>query len=82
MIGVSQIYNSGDNKRIKDRLYKYTSNEYPQITKDLILTSCHSILVDGITDQAKESIISVSNDLYVSDYKYRLPACVDAKSKP
>ena len=31
--------------------YKFTSNEYPQITKDLILTSCHSILVDGITDQ-------------------------------
>ena len=34
MIGVSQIYNSGVNKRIKDRLYKYTSNEYPHITKD------------------------------------------------
>ena len=39
-------------------------------------------MVDGITDQAKECIISVWNDLYVSDYKYRLPACVDAKSKP
>ena len=63
MIGVSQIYNSGDNKRIKDRLYNYTSNEYPHKTKDLILTSCHSILVDGITDQAKEGIISVLNDL-------------------
>ena len=54
MIGVSQIYNAGDDKRIRDRLYKYTSNEYPQITKDLFLT----------------------------DRKYRLPACVDAKSKP
>ena len=59
MIGVSQIYNSGDNKRIKDRLYKYTSNEYPQRTKVLILTSCHSILVDGITDQEKERIMIV-----------------------
>jgi hypothetical protein len=82
MIGVSQIYNSGNNERIKDRLYKYTSNEYPQITKDLILTGCHSILVDEITDQEKEDIISVLNDLYVTDYKYRLPACVDSKSKP
>ena len=82
MIGVSQIYNSGNNERIKDRLYKYTSNEYPQITKDLILTGCHSILVDEITDQEKEGIINVLNRLYETDNKYRLPACVDAKSKP
>ena len=39
-------------------------------------------MVDGITDQANECIIGVLNDLHVSDYKYRLPACVDAKSKP
>lgn len=82
MIGVSQIYNSGDNKRIKDRLYKYTSNEYPQITKDLILTGCHSILVDEIIDQEKEGIINVLNRLYETNNKYRLPVCVDAKSKP
>ena len=52
-----------ENKRIKNRLYKYTSNEYPHKTKDLILTSCNSILVDGITDQTKANILSVLNDL-------------------
>ena len=54
MIGISEIYNAGDDKRIRDRLYKYTSNEYPQLTKNLILTGCHSILVDEITDQKKK----------------------------
>jgi hypothetical protein len=82
MIGISQIYNSGNNERIKDRLYKYTSNEYSQITKDLILTGCHSILVDEITDQEKEGIITILKKLYVTNRKYRLPACVDSKSKP
>jgi hypothetical protein len=82
MIGISEIYNAGDDKRIRDRLYKYTSNEYPQLTKDLILTGCHSILVDEITDQEKEGIITILKKLYETDNKYRLPACVDSKSKP
>ena len=49
--------------RLQEQDHVYTSNEYPHKTKYLILTGCHSIVVEEITDQAKDSILSVLNDL-------------------
>jgi hypothetical protein len=83
MIGNSKIYNSGDKSRIQDRLYKYTSDKYPEIFEDLFITGAHSILVnDYKDDNEKENTKNVLGDNYVTDNKYRLPACVDERSEP
>jgi hypothetical protein len=81
MIGYREIYNRICEERIKDKLYIYTSKEYPEIFEDLIITGCHSILVDEFKEDEKEKTSDVLGNIYITDDKYRLPACVDKKAK-
>jgi hypothetical protein len=82
LIGTSKIYNPDDNLRGSNRLYKLTQDAYPEITEDLILTGCHCILTETITDEERAGIIDVMKNVYVTDRKYRLPACVDERATP
>jgi hypothetical protein len=78
MIGYSRVYNSGKQERIKGRLYKYPENTFPGQTEELVLTGCHSRLVDNFRDDVqKQKTILVNGKIYVTDGKYRLPACLD-----
>jgi len=81
-IGTSTIYNSGDNLRNKERLYKCSKNQYPELTEDLILTGCHSILVDSLSERQKSKTLNLFGNIYVTDNKYRLFAFLDEKSEP
>jgi len=82
MIGKRDIYNPAVKDRIKDQLYKCSKNKYPELTEDLVITGCHSILVDEFTNQKqKNKAIEVNNGkLCITDNKYRLPACVDERA--
>jgi len=81
MIGKSDIYHSSSQERIKVQLYKCSQSEYPELFEDLIITGCHSILVDNFTyEEQREKTIKVNGDAYVTDGKYRLPACVDERA--
>lgn len=82
MIGKREIYHPASlQERIKDQLYKCSQMNYPELFEDLVITGCHSILVDRFVDQEqKEDTIQVNGDTYVTDGKYRLPACVDKRS--
>jgi len=82
MIGKREIYHSAlKDNRIKDQLYKCSSNKYPEIFEDLIITGCHSILVDKFKDEKeREKTIGIHGKIYETDYKYRLPVCVDKRS--
>lgn len=81
MIGKRDIYNPAEKERIKDQLYKCSQREYPELTEDLIITGCHSILVDRFTSkEQREKVIEVNGDAYVTDKKYRLPACIDERA--
>lgn len=81
MIGRRDIYHPASQERIKDQLYKCSQTKYPEVFEDLVITGCHSILVDRFADEdQKEKTIMVNGDTYVTDRKYRLPACVDKKS--
>ena len=83
MIGKSKFYNSGNNLRGKNKLYKCTSEKYPELTEDLIITGCHSILVDKFkNDEEKKLTEEILGNIYITDSKYRLPACVDDKAIP
>jgi len=86
-IGKKTIFNrgrieGGEQERIKDQLYKCTSKGFSEVFEDLIITGCHSILIDHfITYDQKEETIKVNGDAFVTDGKFRLPACVDRRTE-
>ena len=82
MIGKSIINNPTHNKRIKDRLYILKPSNYTELFEDLIITGCHSILVDTITHTEWQKTIELIKNIYITDKKYRLIACIDNRSIP
>ena len=81
MIGKRDILHSHLNDRDKNGLYKCTQEHYPEVFEDLIITGCHSILVDEFLNQEQhDKTIDVLGKIYITDNKYRLPACVDERS--
>ena len=81
MIGKREVYHAALQERIKDQLYKCSQEQYPEIFEPLIITGGHSILVDSfINEEQKEKVIEVNGNTYVTDSKYRLPACADPRA--
>ena len=81
-IGYAYMYNNINNNRSKDKLYKCSKSEYPELIEDLIITGCHSILVKKFKDDTqREKAKEVLGHIYVTDNCYRLPVCVDDRSK-
>jgi hypothetical protein len=81
MIGVRELHHRSRKQRIQDQLYKCSQSEYPELFEDLILTGCHSILVDDfVNDDQRETTRSILGKIYVTDNKYRLPACADERA--
>jgi len=82
LISKSTIYNLGNSDRNEDRLYKCSPTKYPELSEDLIITGCHSILEFPITEKQKEDSIRMQGKMYVTDNKYRLMACIDERAEP
>ena len=82
-IGFKEIDNPAIEDRIKDQLYICKQNEFPELFEDLIITGCHSILVDefNIENDEKNKTIDLLEKIYVTDEKYRLPACIDERTQ-
>jgi hypothetical protein len=81
MIGKKEIHHPATHEaRIKEQLYRCSTNEYPELLEDLIITGCHSILVEVLKEGQEEKTREVNGDIYVTDKKYRLPACVDERT--
>jgi DNA-binding beta-propeller fold protein YncE len=81
MIGFRDIHHLASKERIKDQLYKCSQTEYPEVFEPLILTGCHSILVDDFTsNEQRDKVIEINGNTYVTDNKYRLPACADERA--
>jgi len=83
MIGKRTIQNYANNDRIKNRLYKCSKQNYPEIIDDddLILTGCHSILVPHLTDAQRQQTIEELTQIYVTDKKYRLLTFLDPRAE-
>jgi len=81
-IGFTKVYNPGNAMRSKNRLYKCKKENYPSLTEDLVITGCHAILVDDITDVQKERLIEEQGKIYITDNHYRLIAMVDERAEP
>jgi len=81
LIGKKEIYHPASNNRIKEQLYQCSSNKYPELFEPLVLTGAHSILVDNFANQQqREKVVETLGEIYVTDGKYRLPACVDGRA--
>lgn len=80
-IGRGYVYNPANQERIKNRLYVCKKENYPDLEKDLVITGCHSILVNEMTDQQKKQTRESINTLYFTDSKYRLMAYIDDRTE-
>ena len=81
-VGKKGIWNPETPERIQQRLYKLTPEKYPELTKDLFLTGCHSILVNSLTEVQRQNSIAELERIFITDKKYRLIACVDERAEP
>jgi hypothetical protein len=81
-IGHSKMYHNANDVRSKNKLYRCPTSEYPELTEDLIITGCHSILVKQFKDHEQmEKTQDVLGKIYVTEAHYRLPACVADRTK-
>ena len=84
-IGTSKLYNSGTDVRKIDKLYRCSKAEYPEMEEemdDLMLTGCHCILVDELSEEQERASMSLYDTLLITDDKYRLSACFDRRALP
>ena len=81
-IGFREIHNPDNSQRTKNRLYRLSKDNYPDLYQDLYLTGCHSILVDELSEKERKDTIEALGDVYITDDKYRLMAYLDEKSEP
>jgi hypothetical protein len=82
LVGKGTIQNPGNDERTENRLYKCSPSKYPELKDDLYITGCHSILEFPITEKQKEETIKHLGQLFVTEKKYRLMACVDERAEP
>jgi hypothetical protein len=81
MIGFREMDNPSKQERTKDQLYKCSPEKYPELFEDLVITGCHSILVENFLDETQRNkIVNENGCVYITDDKYRLPAYVDEKA--
>jgi hypothetical protein len=76
------IKNIDTDDRIENRLYKLSKEKYPELTEDLFITGCHSILVDKLTDIQREKTLKCLGNIFITEKKYRLMAYVDERAEP
>ena len=82
MIGKREILHQASNERIKDQLYLCCPSEYLDVFDDLVITGCHSILVeDFFSDEQREKTMEYNNGrVFITDNHYRLPAFLDHRA--
>lgn len=81
-IGTSKIYNPANSMRSKNRLYKCSKENYPELKEDLVITGCHAVLVKELSDDERKELIEIQGKIYVTEDYYRLIACVDKRAQP
>ena len=81
-IGKKQLYHGASQERWKTQLYVCKKEKYPEVLEDLVITGCHSILVDEfVSSEEREKTAEVLGRIFITDEKYRLPACVDERAE-
>ena len=82
LIAKEEMKNPGTDERTENRLYKCSPSKYPELSRDLFITGCHSILVDTITEKETADLTKQLGRIFVTDTKYRLTAFADERAEP
>jgi hypothetical protein len=82
VVAKGAIQNPGTDERTEGRLYICRKEVYPELEEDLILTGCHSLLVNELTPEQREKTIKSLGRIFVTDGKYRLMASIDERAEP
>jgi hypothetical protein len=82
MIGKTKMYNTGDTVRGQNKLYVCSVDKYPELIEDLVITGCHSILENEITEKQRYITIELLGRIMVTDNKYRIMAFLDDRAVP
>jgi len=80
ILGKSEMVHQASNERIKDQLYKCGKENYPDVLEPLIITGCHSILVDWLCQEQFDKIMEDFGRIYETDGKPRLCAYIDERA--
>jgi uncharacterized repeat protein (TIGR02543 family) len=82
-IGYSKMYHNVNDDRIKNKLYRCSTTEYPELIEDLIITGGHSILVKEFKDdeQMEKNKAVFGGSIPVIDEHFKLLAFIDDKTK-
>jgi hypothetical protein len=82
LLGKGTIKNPGTKERIESRLYRCRREYYEELSEDLILTGCHSLLVKELTEEQREATKKSLGQIFVTDKLYRLMAWLDERAEP
>ena len=80
MIGKKEIVHIASKDRVQHQLYQYSKDEYPEILEPLVLTGCHSILVDWLTEDQGEKTMKEFGRIFETDGKPRLMTFLNEKA--
>ena len=82
-LGKKRIHHPAIETRIKEQLYVCSAEVYSEVFEDLVITGCHSILVDEWSSEEEKELAIKANggNVYITDDFYRLPACADIRTR-
>lgn len=81
-IGKTMFTNPDNADRGPNRLFKLSPANYPELTEDLIITGCHSRLVEKLEPKQKARHLQLMKTLYMTTGMFRLMAFIDEKAEP
>jgi 6-phosphogluconolactonase (cycloisomerase 2 family) len=81
MIGKKTIEHNALSERISNQLYQCSKSEFPELFEPLVITGCHSILVDEITCKYEEmKAIEILGKICTTEKKFCLPAAANQRT--
>jgi hypothetical protein len=80
IIGKKKIYNLHNEKK-QNRMFKLSTDKFPDLFEDLYLTGSHAILVDSLTGFQNEMTKNILGQLFITDDKYRLISCLEPRAE-
>lgn len=80
-IGRAILNNPASDPDKKNRLYKFTKSNISGMREDLYITGEHCTLHSSISKELLSKTREHMGDIYVTENKFRIPACIDERAK-
>jgi len=81
-IGKRTLPNPAKDPEPRNRLYRFPCRISPKMTEDLCITGEHCLLHKKLSHELEEQVRRHMGDIYITEYQYRVPACLDNRAIP